>query len=256
MKAWLRIPAQPLDRWRAFQQGLVRIGFKVIEPHRSCDLGPGDVIVTWNVTTRDRDQIEAAAVFGARHIVAENGYLTSAGGTRFIALSRDGHNGSGTWPVGGPERWARMERSLPPLHVSGNLVLVCAQRGIGSEGMAMPRAWPSETARRIEAMGFAAHIRHAPSACFGQPSLDSELAQSRAVAIWTSNVGTLARLAGKNVILCGPHHIVDGCMGRDFEEIAHPKHRDPLPAFQRLAWAQWTVEEIKSGEPFKMLMER
>lgn len=255
-RAWLRIPPQPLERWWAFQKGLRRIGLTVIEPHRVCDLGPGDLLVTWNVTGRDAGQIAAAKAFGAKHIVAENGYLKSKAGQRYIALARDGHNGSGYWPVGSAERWGRLGWTVSPFRPGNSgLVLICTQRGIGAEAMAMPAYWPTETAQAVEKLGKAAHIRKPPSACWGQPKLEDEIEKAVAVVVWTSNAAMTAVLMGKPVILCGPHHILEGCLGRDLAEVQAPVYRNPMPSLHRMAAAQWTEDEIESGEPFRRLME-
>ena len=37
--------------------------------------------------------------------------------------------------------------------------------------------------------------------------------------------------------------------------LADPFLGDRLPAFHRLAWAQWTVDEISTGAPFRHLLD-
>jgi len=61
------------------------------------------------------------------------------------------------------------------------------------------------------------------------------------------------------VVYCAPHWI---CEGAAYVSYAALEAGDPalnadswrLAAMQRMAWAQWSLAEIASGEPFRRLL--
>ena len=61
-------------------------------------------------------------------------------------------------------------------------------------------------------------------------------------------------MAGVPAFYMGPHHIMEHAAEHGVENILHPKKRERLSAFERLAWAQWTDDEIEKGRAFKWLL--
>jgi hypothetical protein len=58
--------------------------------------------------------------------------------------------------------------------------------------------------------------------------------------------------AGFPTFIEAPWHVVKGAeAGGSIEEPVMPERR---PHFERLAWHQWRIEEIKSGEAFRSLL--
>ena len=74
------------------------------------------------------------------------------------------------------------------------------------------------------------------------------------MVVWASNCATLALLCGIPAFYCAPHHVLEGALGRDLRMIDSPFHFDRRSAFESMAWAQWTMEEIEQGAPFRHLL--
>ena len=253
MKATVLAERWPLKRFEMFREGLQHIGYQV--DHRP---EVTDLLVIWN---RYRDGAELADRFddeGKPVIVAENAYIPEDGaGRRYTALALDGHNGSGRIHVGGKERWERMEVELRPWRDGGEWILLCSQRGIGAPGMAMPPLF-FEIARRWildfpQNHHFHIEERKPPSRDTSQAELAGLWCKLQAVVVWTSNMATEALIQGIPAVYLGPHHIMEGACG-SLRHLPNPDKPDREKAFQRLAWAQWTKEEIQHGHPFAWLL--
>ena len=252
-RAWLFIPTKPLERFKLFETGLMRLGFKVIARDPGGYPDPDDVLVIWNRGPKDEEVASRFDMVGAPVIVCENGYVKrDAKNRKYFAMSLDGHNGSGRWPEGGPERWLRMEVELKPMQGSGDWILLILQRGIGAPGMAMPDDWPYEAAGRWrDDTGRHVEIRKPPSRDLTQPPLEEHLEKAHAVLVWTSNVATSALAKGVPVYFEGPTHILEPSLLRPSSPA---RLTDRLTSFQRMSWAQWNTEEILEGEPFDLLL--
>jgi len=212
---------------------------------------PGDVLVIWN----RQSMYEAAAKryerAGATVIVAENGYLgADADGNHLFALALDHHNGRGRWPEGGPERWQSLGVPLAPWRAGGRDVVVLCQRGIGSPGVAMPRSWPADVARRLKVstrrpVVVRLHPGNKPAV---GPSLSDALADCWCAVTWGSTAALKAMVMGVPVVSEMP-----GWIGAAGGTVDVPWRGEREPIFERLAWAQWSAAEIATGEPFKHL---
>lgn len=261
LDAWVAVREQPHYRREAFVAGLKRIGCKVTaEQYRAperCD--ESTVYVCWNRYGHTHQiglRVEAA---GGRVIVAENGYLgRDAEDRQLYALALHGHNGSGTWPEGGPERFGSLGIDLKPWRASGDKVVIRGQRGIGAPDMASPPDWHGKlaahlrgaTARPIEV------VPHPGNGAERDRSHEDYLQKAHALAIWSSSVGVKALALGVPVFYAAPHWICEGA-ARRIDELEMPLMDDELrlTALRRMAWAQWSVDEITSGEPFKALLQ-
>ncbi len=227
----------PLGRYLTFKEGVEALGGVVVN-----DPEQADWYIRWNnIGPYPKD----------RCLVAENAYLGDSANRPYYALAVGGHNGSGYTPdIEG--RWDRMELKLKPWYEIGDWILICTQRGIGSPEMAMPEWWSRgleetlQTDKHIE-------IRKPPSRDTTQRSLEEHFNRAWAVVVWTSNVGTLALMEGIPAFLCGPHHICKDAMITDLSLIENPPRMARLPAFNQLASAQFTHEEIQSGWVLELL---
>jgi len=147
---------------------------------------------------------------------------------------------------------------LQPWRADGGHILVCGQRGIGSPTMASPHNWHEQVAAKLRAMTKRqVRVRvHPGNKAAAVPRAD-ELLGAWACVIWSSSSGVQALIAGIPVFYDAPHWICDGAAGR-IAEIETPFARDydyeRLAAMQRMAWAQWSLAEIASGEPFRRLL--
>lgn len=251
---------QPWYRREAFVAGLERSGYQAALRAPSGPPARGDVLVIWN-RYGDRDHIatrfEAA---GGVVLVAENGYIdpTRHGARSWYAIARGGHNGQGWWPSGSG-RWdeiaPRLGADWKPWRLSGEHVLVCPNRSFGRPGFVMPPSWAADVALRLrELTRRPVRIRPHPGNDKPAVPLAADLADCWAVVVWASSAGVHALLAGVPVICQAPAWILKRCCPARMEDVNLTQVGDRAPAFERLAWAQWHVDEIASGEPFRRLL--
>lgn len=213
------------------------MGYSVVQ---GVTMRPGDrdILVTWN---RVAEGGAAARVFEGRGrpvLVTENAtWGNDFAGRRWYTLARTFHNTAGMFPVGGPERWDGLGVEFAPWRMEGETVIL-AQRGIGPVGVAMPQAWPEWARQR-----FLGRIRPHPGTNKAVPLLDDLLGCGRVVT-WGSGAAVLALLDGIPVTSEMPGWVAEQDNTDDGR----------LAMFRRLAWAQWQLAEIASGEPFERLL--
>jgi len=225
--------------------------------------GPDDVLVSWNSYGNNQRLGELVG----RHIVCEEAYLREIGGERYLALGLGGHNGNSRHTIGSVERWNAWRIPVNPWRESGSHTLVCGQRGFGYNAMAMPDDWPDRVLPEIRRhsdrpVWFRPHPkrrRRMPSAAYDRvvdftEPLAAHLRECWAVVVFTSNAATEALLAGIPTFYCGPNIVTRGAAEAGLTNLDHPSYPDRLPAFARLAWSQFSVEEIESGWAIKTLL--
>lgn len=254
--AYVQIRETPHYRRNSFISGLSRLGYTVVPltPVHACH--PDDVVVVWNKTARSTQAIQMARQGGAAVIVAENGYHgRDENSVQRYALALDGHNGSGRWFAFDRSRLDALHIDFKPFRVPrNNRVLVAAQRGIGSPLMRSPHDWHETMAQRLRAAGFEPRIRAHPGTAEPPVSLQDDLADCSALAVWSSNCATAALIAGVPTFYDAPAIITAGS-ARPMRELLAQDFREfgLTQAFSDMAWAQWTVDEIASGKPFELL---
>jgi hypothetical protein len=235
----------------AFPCGLRLHGFKrVDELDRP---GPNDLLLIWN---RGGGRSLAAQRFeaaGARVVVAENGYLGKTWrDDKWFALALGHHCGAGIWPDGGGERWDALGVELAPWRTDGTQTLVLEQRGIGEPGIASPNGWADTVAPAVRG-----RIRRHPGAWPVSITLEADLRNVREVVTWASGAALLALTMGVPVFHAFPRWI-GAAAARPLADFGKPALRDDaarLAMFRRLAWAQWTLAEVASGEAFDHLLQ-
>lgn len=221
-------------RREAFLAGLKAAEFEVVKSIPKPR--PGDVLVIWNRYGASAQDAVRFETVGATVLVAENaswgnGFL----GERWYSLWRGRHNTAGTFPVGGPERWDALGVELAPWRPAGGEVIGLPQRGIGPVGTAMPRNWVPPGCDRI---------RQHPGTRECVP-LEKDLARASKVVTWGSGAAIKALMLGIRV----ESHMPRWCGEQQNDDASR------LAMFRRLAWAQWTLAEITSGEPFRRLLD-
>jgi hypothetical protein len=243
-------------RIEALLAGFKRLGYATSEQVPGA-ITASDVLVIWNRYGAGERIAARFDEIGAAVLVMENGYLPHPSGADTLALARDQHLGAGASPAGDRARFAGWGVELAPWQDRGAAapVLIAPQRGFGPSGVAMPHGW---------AEGIAAHIRRLterpvrirPHPGPHQPAraLADDLAQAFCVVVWASRVGIEALVAGVPVISPFRKWIAAPATGGLIEDIRCPARPDRLPAFERLAWAQYTVEEIADGWPLAGLL--
>lgn len=239
-------------RREVFAEGLGRIGYAVGSPRSHPQ--PADLLVLWN---RNRAWEHLARVYeqaGARVIVAENGYLgRDAEGGQLYAMALRQHNGAGVWPSGDDCRWDVLGIELAPWRTGGEEIVVLPQRGIGAPGVAMPRSWATSVVTRLRKVT-RRPVRIRPHPGKDRPDPAADLEHAFAAVTWGSGAGLKAIVHGVPVF-----HELRAWIGATaarygIDDIENPFRGDRLPMLRRLAWAQWTLEEIRSGAAFAALL--
>ena len=265
MKAWCLIREQPHYRRDAFEAGLKAAGYQVNmqELHTARidrrGLTKDDRLVVWNRYGTAEVEAKAFEAAGGRVIVAENGYLKGRDGKQNYAIALDQHNGGGVWPDDGGARFAALGVELKDWREDGGHILVCPNRPFGAKGFAMHPDWAVDTARTL-AKHTKREVRIHPHP--GNWQKDEEAIRERlrlalvgcwAVVTWASSAGVHALLAGVPVIREARWWILHGAAGREVRQVENTPQPDRSGPFRQLACAQWTVEEIAAGEPFRAL---
>lgn len=237
-----------------FHKGLERLGYR-IDPVPAPRPKPEDIFVTWNRNPLNDFHAKRFEEAGCKVIVAENGYFgKDRNGAELFAMALGHHNGAGEWSVGGPERWERMNIAVAPWRRGGEEIIVMPQRGYGEPGIAMPRNW-EVTALKELTFRSRRPIRVRPHPGKGRPDPAPDLTRAHAAVVWASGAGIKAIVAGVPVFYAMPKWI--GAMAAKplSDDLELPFRGDRLPMLQRLAWAQWTAEEVLAGEPFAWLLQ-
>lgn len=256
----------PPYRHDAFASGLARLGYDVA-PRIRHPISPDDVLVIWNRKAQEELAARRFEEAGARVIIAENGYIgKSPSGAKLYALALGHHNGVGRWPVGGPERLEHQMATgwkppaipfgatLLPWRGQGGHILILPQRGIGAGGVAMPYTWPRKVQERLRRItDRPIRIRQHPGDTKVEPwgAFDG----AWAAVTWGSGAAIKAIVAGLPVFHELPGWIGAGASTFGLGPIEQPWMGDRLPMLQRLAWAQWSAEEIQSGEALEWLLK-
>jgi hypothetical protein len=239
----------------SFMRGLAAAGYDLVS---SLDRpGPDDVLVIWNRYSAFETRAQQFECSRAHVIVAENGYLGKDWlGDAWYALAEHQHAGRGKWTVGGPERWDSLGVDLAPWRGDEGETVILGQRGIGSPSVASPATWTAEARRR-----YGGRVRPHPvlrNALGPVKTLEDDLKQARCVVTWASSAALVALTLGVPVFYGMPDWIGAGS-SRPIAEYSFGPRRDDvarLEMFRRLAWAQWRMSEIVSGEAFTHLLRQ
>lgn len=238
---------QPVYRHHCFVTGLKAVGYNVIyRPQHNPN--PQDVLVVWNRHPFQERIIAEYEKAGATVLIAENGYI---GNTKSIA--KNFHNGAGVWHIGEEDRWEKLGIPLSPWRESGSHILVLPQRGMGSQGVAMPRNWLASILLHLNKVtDRPVRVRRHPGQNECIP-LEEDLKDAWAAVTWGSGAGIKAIVAGVPVFSNMRDWIGKDAASSHIVDIENPFLGDRLPMLRKMAWAQWTLPEIESGEPFRAL---
>lgn len=238
-------------RKECFDAGLTAAGFEVLPELQKP--GPDDVLLIWNRYGGYDDVAKHWESRGARVVVTENGYLgKSWRGGDWLALSLSHHLGAGQWNVGGPDRWDSWGVDLAPWRTDDTgETLILAQRGIGEPGIASPLGW-AETVQK--AIG--GRVRKHPGNAEPELALEDDLGGVSRVVTWHSAAALKSLMLGVPVWYAFPQWIGAGAAAPIAGWPGTPRKDDAarLEMFRRLAWAQWTLDEIRSGKAFTHLL--
>lgn len=260
MKAICLIRDQPCYRKDAFLAGLRAAGYEIVS---NCSPEPGDLLVIWNRYGPYEHMAEAWEAKGGTTIVCENGYHgTDDKGIQYYAISKWLHNGAGNWPKRDdvspdPWRWYALRTELAEWRTTGDHILVCGQRGIGSKLMASPPNWAEETAAKLMKLtDRPIRIRQHPGRdkSVTRPLAD-DLKNCWCCVIWSSGCGVDALIRGIPVIYQAPAWICQEAANSVLHIVNAPYLRKREPELARMAWAQFSINEITFGIPFELMKQ-
>lgn len=247
--AYNLIRTGPHYRPEGFAAGLAARGY-VVRSSINRQPSPGDLLVIWNRYGSFEDRADQFERAGARVVVAENGYYGSDDlGRRLYALSLGQHHHGGAAPRVSTSHLAA------PWRASGEHILVCGQRGIGSRLMRSPDGWGERTAEALRATTKRpVRLRLHPGKDPPKVPLAADLEGCHAVVVWSSAAGVEALLAGVPVFHAAPRWIAEKAAtplaGADLER---PFLGDPSAGLANALGNQWSISQIASGEAFRCL---
>lgn len=241
-----RVGAHPVAR--AFAEGLQAIGHAARHcshsDHRDGETGAFDVVVVFGLLGRGRRILSDYERRGTPVVVVDFGYLRRVSGeanelTGHWQVSLGALNRLPPFPCP-PDRFDALGLPLAPAQERLGPAVLCLQ-------VPGDAAHPFDTEEKLERFASLTEhdeVRRHPLA--GQPPaepLEAMLARAGKVVTWNSNVGHDALLAGIPVEALGPAPYKDVAM-------------DERPSyFARLAYGQWTAEEMRQGLPQRFLLE-
>lgn len=244
-KAICTIPDSTNYHKAAWIKGLKTCGFEIVRDYNTPT--KDDLLLIWNVSARDKNHIKLFKDVGATILVAENGYLGKQwGGHKWFALSRDHHNGAGTYPSHlGPSRVAKYSFECKPWREGGVEFVALPQRGIGEVGIAMPRDYKFPNKCRIRPhLGLQEII-----------PVEQDIQNARAVVTWGSGAAIKAMAMGIPVFYGFNDWIAkDGATPISQADWKNPQRPDRTKAFENVFSAMWTIQEVESGIAFKEFM--
>ena len=234
---------------QAFSNGLANAGYKVTRQLREPQAG--DLLLIWNRYGDYEGVARRYEKAGGIVVVAENGYYgKDEKGHRKYALSLNQHH------AGGARIKPQSEVTLAP-RPRGNHVLVCAQRGIGSQLMASSNDWHTDLAARLEKMTKReVRIRKHPGKEPPAVPLSDDLKDCHACFIWSSACGVEALISGVPVVYAAPHWIAQDSATplSAFSDVEKIPYIDPAAGLNKAFSNQWTLKQIETGEAFAALL--
>lgn len=268
------------ERTRAFLAGLKAAGFALSnDAWTITNPQPEDLLVLWNRQGPRHDTALRFESVGAAVIVAENGYVGNwdnefgkpmaigpgsektfpfGGANQLYALSLSMHNGAGTWQVGEPGRWRQQGVEVHPWRTNGKFILILEQRGIGVPPVACRPDWSQLVQRRLAKItDRPVKVRNHPGNFPARRALVNDLAGAWCAMTWASASGVRSICLGVPVFSNFEQWIAAPAANSNLADIENPNRDDVAreKMLDRLAWAQWTLAEIATGEPFVRLME-
>lgn len=233
--AWLNLRFTPESRVQAFAEGFKRLGY---DPRIGCpnQFESGDAFCTWNRIGHGDHVARMFSDRGQPVLVTENAsWGNDFAGKRWYTLARDYHNEVGRFPVGSDSRWDSLSVRLQDWRWHKGETVVLPSRGIGAARNRMPGGWVQRQSGRIRAH---------PGRGVAKP-LEEDLANAAKVVTWGSGAAIKALMWGIPV----ESHMPDWIATQDNTDAGR------LAMFRQLAWANWTLEELASGEPIQRLIE-
>jgi hypothetical protein len=249
-RAFLNLRYTVPERRAVFTEGLQHLGYEVVHG-LTRDPREGDVLVSWS---RIHEGDAAAREFearGNRVLVAENAsWGNEFAGRSWYTMCRSYHNVAKTFPEGGSERWDRLGVVLEPWRSESEYpeTVILPSRGIGPACHRMPSNWAQTIHQGRSGCdrqgGGAIFVRQHPGRSRSQVPLEEDLRKCSKAVTWGSGAAIKALMLGIRVESYMPNWIGE----QDNTDEGR------LEMFRRLAWAQWTMDDLASGFAFDRLL--
>lgn len=217
-----------------------------------------DLVVVWGARKLEQARQQAP---GARYLILEAGYINGPGEyvqgrLRFVSASWDAPHGRGLPPPGPcpSDRWDRLDVDLAPWRELplNPTALVCEQ--IPGDPMALGARFGQIAHDALVSFGDCRRRSHpvvAARAGVEQPSLLDDLLDCAVCVTWNSNAAVDAVIAGVPTIALDPGSIAWAVTSHDVYRDLYFGERETWA--RELAYRQWTLEEIASGECWHFL---
>jgi len=242
----------------AARDGILASGDSIVD--RASD---ANAALSWNDYGQKGQIAHDIADAGGTHVIMENGYIGRELG--YYLLERGGFNGLGKdlFTGMGPERWERLGIPIEPWRGEGDYVLVVGQRGGGYNPNAMADDWPDRVLPAIRrhtdrAIYYRPHpsrqrapsrLPHGALIVSVERPLDEQIRRAHVVVGWTSSALIQALVMGVPAIYLGPSFVLSSVASHALSHVSEPDRPSGREqAFWDLAWRQWHVNEIASGE--------
>jgi hypothetical protein len=249
-RAFLNLRYTVPERRAVFTEGLQHLGYEVVHG-LTRDPREGDVLVSWS---RIHEGDAAAREFearGNRVLVAENAsWGNEFAGRSWYTMCRSYHNVAKTFPEGGSERWDRLGVVLEPWRSESEYpeTVILPSRGIGPACHRMPSNWAQTIHQGRSGCdrqgGGTTFVRQHPGRSRSQVPLEEDLRKCSKAVTWGSGAAIKALMLGIRVESYMPNWIGE----QDNTDEGR------LEMFRRLAWAQWTMDDLASGFAFDRLL--
>jgi hypothetical protein len=141
-----------------------------------------------------------------------------------------------------------------PWRSTGDHIVVLPQRGMGEPGVRMEKSWTADVVRRLEAVTRRPIVVRDHPGPRPHPPLMHELEGAWCAVTWASGGGIKAICYGIPVFYEFPKWIGAEAAVFGIDRIEAPYLGSPGTMLRKLSWAQWSRQEIATGEPFRWLL--
>lgn len=273
-------PAMHVDALDALVQGMQCLGLKYRVFPLQCGYQPCDVAITFGVakkrTPRGRAIGTVLAEHSARHehhpgrigrhIVIERGFIHRE---RYFMVGWGGLNGRANYlNAGSPaDRWEELGISLSPWRKTGKHIVLCGQVPWDASVQHTDHVqWCRQTIQRLGSLTnrgirFRPHplqpeavdVSNLPVQISLGVDLQEDLEDAWAVVTFNSNAGVEATLAGVPAFVADAGGMGYSILNKDLQLIESPCTPDRHQWLCNLAYTQWTLGEIASGQAMQHL---
>jgi hypothetical protein len=255
--ACIKVLMRPPYYGHVMKDALREMGY-TIAPQPERYPKPGDVLVIWNRHPRDEKLAALYEKCGGKVIVVENGYFgRNFNDTEWYAMALGHHNGGGSWPDLGIDRWHGLGVPLKPWRRTGEDIVILATRHMGSTLTREPTTWMraiEHNIRKRSARNVRIRPHPGPQAAIPKISLEDDLANAHAAVTWGSSAGLKAIAMGVPVFSGFSKWIGAACTYPVTHDLEDPWSGDRESMFRRVASAMWPLADVENGKAFAALL--